>query len=90
MVFFVSLERVNVEDSVLPGETLGPERVLDRVSLGVVRGDDLEVLALLQVTPCNFDCGFDFTLVLSGKDNFSTRRDACSGGLCIPSNWHPS
>ena len=47
MVRFVPLERVNVEDGVLPDETCSLEGVLDCVSLGVVRGDDLELLAFL-------------------------------------------
>lgn len=47
VIVFVPLERVDVEHGVLPSDACGPERVLDRVSLGVVRGDDLEVFSLL-------------------------------------------
>ena len=50
VVFFVSLERVYIEHGVLPRQISRLERVLDRVSLCVVRGDDLEVLVFTDVS----------------------------------------
>ena len=80
VVFLISLERVNVEHRVCPIETRRLERVLDRVSLCVVRGDNLEVLALLDVPIRDMYCGPDFALVLrktrifSVSDGFVLRR----------------
>ena len=68
MVRFIPLERVNVEDGVRPGETCALELVLNGVSLGVVRGNDLELFVLLFIKLCDMDCGFDFAVVLRGKN----------------------
>ena len=64
VVFLVSLERVDIEHCIFPGESCHLECILDRVSLSVVRGDDLEIFALLDVLFGYANCGFDFTLVL--------------------------
>lgn len=66
MIFFVSLERINVEHGVFPGEVRGLERVLDRIPLGIVGGDNFKVFAFVNVTIGNYDCGFDFSFVLNG------------------------
>jgi hypothetical protein len=42
VVCFVTLEGVDVEHGVFPGDSFGFEGVLDRVALGVVGCDDLE------------------------------------------------
>jgi len=63
MIFLVSLERVNVEHRVFPGETCCLECVLDCVSLGIVRGDYLELSALLDVPSGYEDRGSNFALV---------------------------
>ena len=82
MIFFVSLERVDVEHRVFPGETCRLECVLDRVSLGVVRGDDLELSALLDV-PCGYeDCSSDFALVLRRTRTFNVSDGFLLGGSC--------
>jgi len=65
MIFFVSLEGVDVEYRVFPGETRGLQRVFDRVSLSVVGSDDLELLPFLNVTPSNLYGGFDLSFVLN-------------------------
>ena len=91
MVRFIPLERVNVEDGVRPGETCALELVLNGVSLGVVRGNDLELFVLLFIKLCDMDCGFDFAVVLRGKNRILARTiDPCSGGSCVPSNYYPS
>ena len=64
MVFFVSLEGIDVEHSVLPGETCGLQRVFDRVSLSVVGSDDFELPLFLNVTSSDLYGGLDLSLVL--------------------------
>ena len=88
VVFLVSLERVDIEHGVFPSETRGLECVLDRVSLGIIWGDNLEFLLLPDVPFSYTDCGFDLALVLSGGRVFTIRnRTLLEGGrLCVPSN----
>ena len=86
MVSLVSLERVDVEHRVCPFETRSLERVLDRISLCVVGGDNLEVLALLDVPLRDMDCSSDFALVLSKTRIFRVSDGLVFGGLRVPSN----
>ena len=87
VIFFVSLEGINVEHGVFPGEVRDLERVLDRVPLGVVGGDDFEVFAFADVTLGNQDCGFDFAFVLNGGRVLSLSRGPLPlGRICVPSN----
>jgi hypothetical protein len=79
MICFVSLKRVNVEDGVLPVEICVLERFLDRVSLGIVRGNDLELFVLSYITLRYNDCGFDLAIVLSGERIFSVSDGSVLG-----------
>jgi hypothetical protein len=87
VVFLVSLEIVDVEHGVFPGEACRLERVLDRVSLGTVRGDDLEVFALLDVLLGYTDCGLNFALALNRARIFSLSDGFVFGeSLAYPTN----
>ena len=83
VVFLVSLERVDVEYGVFPNETSGFERVLDRVSLGVIWGDNLEFSPLLHVPVGYIDRSLDFAFVLSDGLIFSTGGGAQVGGEAL-------
>ena len=65
VVCFVTLEGVDVEYSVLPGKSCSFEGVLDRVALGVVWSDYLEVFPFLEISLGHFDSDFHFPFVLS-------------------------
>jgi hypothetical protein len=64
VVCFVTLERVDVEHGVFPGDFFGFEGVLDRVALGVVGCDDLEGFPFPDITLGHFHSGFHFSFVL--------------------------
>jgi hypothetical protein len=65
VVCFVTLEGVHVEYRVLPSKSGSFEGVLDRVPLGVVWSDDLEVFSFLEISLGHFDSDFHFPFVLS-------------------------
>ena len=67
VVFFVSLERVDVEYGVFPRDASGSQRSFDRVSLGVVRGDDLEVFSFIDISTGDLDRSFDLSFVLGNR-----------------------
>ena len=67
VVLFVSLEGVDVEYGVLPGEAFGLQGVLDRIALGVVGSDDSEFCPFVDVTTGYLHGGFDFSFVLSSR-----------------------
>ena len=71
MVFFISLERVNVKHCVFPDDVRILERVFYRISLSVVRSDDSEVFAFVEVTGGDSNCGFDFAFILNEGKTFS-------------------
>jgi hypothetical protein len=67
VVCFVALEGVNVEYSVLPCESCGLESVLDRVALGVIGSDNLEISSFLEITLSHSYGRFHFPFVLSNQ-----------------------
>ena len=69
MVLFVTLERVNVEYRILPGEFRDLQGALDRVALSVVRSDDLERFSFSDVAPGYLNDGFHFSLVLGRHES---------------------
>lgn len=81
VIFFVSLKRVNVEDGVLPGEICGLERLLDRVSLSIVGGNDLEAFAFSYIAFRYSDCCLDLALVLRGQQVFSVSQRSVLGRI---------
>lgn len=84
VIFLVPLEGVDVEHRVFPGETRVLERVLDGVSLSVIRSDDFEFFELSEVAFSDFNCGLDFTFVLNNGQILSAcAMDPCSEGAII-------
>ena len=67
VVCFVALEGVDVEDRVLPRESCSLESILDRVALGVIGSDDLEVFPFLEITLGHFYGCLHFSFVLSNQ-----------------------
>ena len=67
MIFFVSLERVDIENRVFPGKAHDLQRVLNRVSLGIIWGDDLKLSSLEEVSPGHMDSAKNFGRVLGGR-----------------------
>jgi len=64
MICFVTLEGVNVEYRILPGEICDLQGALNLVALGVVGGDDLVCLSFLDVAPRDSNNGSHFSLIL--------------------------
>ena len=64
VVRFVTLEGVDVEHGVFPGDSFGFEGVLDRVALSVVGCDDLKGFPFPEVTLGHLYGGFHFSFVL--------------------------
>ena len=86
VVFFISLEGVDVEDGVLPHDTLRLECILDRISLGIIWSDDFEVFSLPDVAFGDMDCGFNLTFVLSNRRVFSIINKSCPSRSHVPPN----
>ena len=67
MVCFVALEGVDVEYRVLPCESCIFEGVLNRVALGVIGSDDLEIFSFPDITLGHFYGCSHFPFVLSDQ-----------------------
>ena len=78
MIFLVSLERVDIEYCVFPGNARGLQRILNCVSLGIIWGDDLELSSLPEVSLGHMDSTIDFGCVLGGRWIFSINNVPCS------------
>jgi hypothetical protein len=67
VVCFVTLEGVDVEYRVLPCESCIFEGVFDRVALGVIGSDDLEIFSFSDITLGKFYGRSHFSFVLSNQ-----------------------
>ena len=67
MICLVSLERVDIEYCVFPRKALGLQRILNRVSLGIIWGDDLEFFSLSEVSLGHTDSTINFGCVLGSR-----------------------
>jgi hypothetical protein len=86
MVCFVTLEGVDVEYRVLPHESCSFESILDRVALGVVWSDDLEIFFFQDITSGHFYGDFHFSFILS--DQTSATSD--NSELRFVRAYHPA